>query len=377
MFNRLSTRLTAAFLLAAILGVALVAISTYRSTSSEFGAFLAHMEAMEGRMDSGGMMGPGMMGSQAFAQAERDFLDNLGRTLLIAGLSGVALAIFLGYLFTQQIVAPLGRVTTAARRVAQGNLEHRVDIGGSGELTELGESFNLMAETLSHDRELRQNMVADIAHELRTPLSILQGNVEAMLDGIMEVNTENLTSLHQETMLLTRLVEDLRTLSLAETGQLRFQLKATDLRELSLKVIDGLKTQLASKNISVALEAPDDLPPAWADPDRTAQVMRNLLSNAFHYTPEGGNITVRLRAERDGITASVIDTGAGISPDDLPYVFDRFYRVDRSRTRSTGGSGLGLAIVKQLVEAQGGRVWADSTVGKGSTFAFHLPYPPS
>lgn len=371
MFNRLSTRLTAAFILASILGVALVAVLAYRSTSSEFGAFLSHIEAMEG------MMGPGMMGSQTFAEAEMDFLDNLGRTLLIAGLSGVALAIFLGYLFTQQIVAPLGKVTTAARRVARGNLEHRVDIGGSGELAELGEAFNLMAETLSHDRGLRQNMVADIAHELRTPLTILQGNVEAMLDGIMEASTENLTSLHQETMLLTRLVEDLRTLSLAETGELRFQLRATDLRALSLKVIDGLKTQLASKNISVVLEAPDNLPPALADPDRTAQVMRNLLSNAFHYTPEGGNITVRLRAERDGITASVIDTGAGISPADLPHVFDRFYRVDRSRTRSTGGSGLGLAIVKQLVEAQGGHAWADSTVGKGSTFAFHLPYPPS
>lgn len=369
-FSRLSTRLTAAFLLAAVLGVALVAVLAYRSTSSDFSAFLTHVEAMEA------MMGPGgMMGGQTFAQAGGDFLNNLRQTLWLAGLAGIVLAIFLGYLFTRQIVAPLVKVTAAARRIAQGDLGQRVDIHGSGELAELGQSFNLMAETLSRDRELRQNMVADIAHELRTPLSILQGNVEAMLDDILEVNTDNLTSLHQETVLLARLVDDLRTLSLAEAGQLKVQPRATDLRGLSLEVIDGFQTQLASKNISLEFEAPDDLPPAGADPGRTAQVMRNLISNAFRYTPEGGNISVRLAVDSKGITVSVIDTGVGIPPEDLPHVFDRFYRVDRSRRRSTGGSGLGLAIVKQLVEAQGGHVWADSTVGKGSTFAFHLPYP--
>ncbi|MFC1977471.1 sensor histidine kinase [Chloroflexota bacterium] len=372
MFNRLSVRLTAAFLLAAVLGVALVAVLAYRSTSSDFSAFLSHMEAMEGMM-GGGMMG-GMAGGQTFAQAQRDFLDNLGRTLWVAGLSGATLAIFLGYLFTRQIVAPLSKVTAAARRVAQGDLEQRVDIHGPSEPAELGESFNLMAATLSHDRKLRQNMVADIAHELRTPLSILQGSIEAMLDGVLEANTDNLTSIHQETVLLARLVDDLRTLSLAEGGRLRFQPGDTDLRGLSLQVIDGFQTQLVSKNISLAIEAPNDLPHAWVDSERTAQVMRNLLSNAFRYTPDGGNITVQLTPDSDGITVSVIDTGAGIPPEDLPHVFDRFYRVDRSRTRSTGGSGLGLAIVKQLVEAQDGHVWVDSTEGKGSTFAFRVPY---
>jgi signal transduction histidine kinase len=362
MFDRLSIRLTAAFLLAAILGVALVAVLAYRSTSGDFSAFLTHMEAMER-----------MMAGQTFAQAERDFLDNLGQSLWVAGLAGAALAIFLGYLFTRQIVAPLSKVTAAARRVTHGDLEQRVEIQGSGELAELGESFNLMSATLSHDRELRQNVVADIAHELRTPLSILQGNIEAMLDGVLEADTDNLTSIHQETMLLARLIEDLRTLSLAETGQLRFQPRAIDLKEMLQQVIDGFQAQLASKNISAVLEAPDDLSQAWVDPDRTAQVMRNLLSNAFRYTPEGGNITVRLTPGSDGITVLVTDTGAGIAPEDLPYIFDRFYRVDRSRTRSTGGSGLGLAIVKQLVEGQGGHVWADSVIGKGSTFAFRVP----
>ena len=369
-FARLSIRLTLAFLLAATLGVVLVALLAYQSASGDFSTFLSHVEAMES------MMGSGMMGGSTFTQVQSDFLDNLGRSLWVAGLSGVALAIFLGYLFTRQIVAPLGKVTAAARQVAQGNLEQRVDSHGSGEIAELSQSFNLMAATLSHDQQLRQNMVADIAHELRTPLSILQGNIEAMLDGVLETNTDNLGSIHQETILLARLIEDLRTLSLADSGQLKFQPENTDLRSLSLQVSSGFQTQLAAKKLSLALEAADDLPPAWLDPERTAQVMRNLLSNAIHYTPEGGSIVIRLTADNSGVTVSVIDTGSGIPPEDRPHVFDRFYRVDRSRTRSSGGSGLGLAIVKQLVEAQNGRVWLDSNEGKGSTFTFRIPYSP-
>lgn len=371
LFSRLSIRLTIAFLLAAVLGVILVAVLAYRSTSSEFSSFLSHVAAMEPMM--GGSAG-GMMGGQTFAQAESVFLNNLGRTLWIAGLAGVALAILLGYLFTRQIVAPLGEVTAAAGQVSRGDLEQRVAIHGSGELARLGESFNLMAGTLSRDRQLRQNMVADIAHELRTPLSILQGNIEAMQDGVLETSPDNLASIHQETLLLARLVDDLRTLSLADGGQLKFQPADTDLKSLSSQVIDGFQTQLAAKNIHLVFEAPDDLPVVWVDPDRTAQVLRNLISNALHFTAEGGRITVRSIAASDGITTSVIDNGIGIPVEDLPRVFDRFYRVDRSRTRSTGGSGLGLAIVKQLVEAQGGRVWAESTEGKGSSFSFFFPY---
>ncbi|MBI2849409.1 MAG: HAMP domain-containing protein [Chloroflexi bacterium] len=369
--SRLSVRLTIAFLLAAVLGVVLVAVLAYRSTSSEFSNFISDVEAME-QMMGGGMMG-GMMGIPPFAQAARDFLDSLERTLWLAGLSGVALALFLGYLFTRQIVAPLDEVTNAAGQVARGDLKQRVTVRGSGELARLGESFNWMAATLSRDQQLRQNMVADIAHELRTPLSILQGNIEAMQDGVLEASPENLASIHQETLLLARLVEDLRTLSLADGGQLGFQPQDTDLKSLTRQVLDGFQTQLAAKNITSSVEAPDNLPEVWVDPDRTAQVLRNLLSNALHFTPERGKITVKLTDSGEGVAVSVIDNGTGIPAEDLPRVFDRFYRVDRSRSRSTGGSGLGLAIVKQLVEAQGGRVWAESAEGKGSAFSFLLP----
>ena len=372
-FSRLSTRLTLAFLISAISGVLLVAILAYRSTSSEFSSFLRLMEEMGKKMGGNNMM-DGMMGTQTFAEAQRDFLDNLRQTLWIAGLAGVFMAIFLSALFTRLIVAPLGKVTVAAKRVAQGDFDQRVNIGGSGELDELGKSFNSMAATLARDQQIRRNMVADIAHELRTPLTILQGNVEAMLDGLLPPDKENLTSLHQETMLLARLVDDLRTLSLAEAGQLEFRPKPTDLKELSSRVIDDFRSQFTAKNIAVALESSVNLPEAWVDPERTAQVLRNLLSNAMHYTPEGGSIKLTLNSDNNGVIVSVIDTGIGIPPDDLPRIFDRFYRVDRSRTRSTGGSGLGLAIVKQLVEAQGGKVWAESIFGKGSTFSFYVPY---
>lgn len=370
MFDRLSVRLTTAFLLAAVMGVALVALLVNKYISSDFSAFTRRMESMW-QMMGGDMMG----GTISFAQEAADFSKNLEQTLWIAGLFGAALAIVLGYLFTRQIVAPLDRVTTAARRVAEGDLTQRVKTSGSGELAELGKSFNQMATTLSRDQRLRQNMVADIAHELRTPLSILQGNVEAMLDGVLDTNTENLNSLHQETKLLSRLIDDLRTLSLAEAGQLKFYPEAIDMREVSSQVIDGFQTQFATKNLKVSLEATEDMPLAWVDSDRTAQVIRNLVSNAFNYTPEGGSITLRLTPGREGITVSVIDTGTGIPADDLPHVFNRLYRVDRSRTRSTGGSGLGLAIVKQLVEDQGGRVWVESQPGQGATFSFLVPYP--
>ncbi len=364
-FNRLSVRLTAAFLLAATMGVILVAALAYRTTSSDFMAFMGHVEAMQRMM--GGMMG------SSIAQAGLDFMRNLGQTLWIAGLLGIALALLLGGLLTRQIVAPLGDVTTAARRVAKGDLSQRVKLRGSNELVDLGESFNTMAETLSHDRELWQNIVADIAHELRTPLSVLQANIEALQDGVLEASAENLASLHQETSMLARLIDDLRTLSLAESGQLEFHPRATDLKKLSSRVVEGMRTQFASKNIDLELEAPDSLAQALVDPDRIEQAIRNLLSNAYRYTPEGGHVMVRLVTDREGVVASVADTGMGIAPEDLPRVFERFYRVDRSRTRRTGGSGLGLAIVKQLVEAQGGHVWATSQAGKGSTFFFRLP----
>jgi two-component system, OmpR family, sensor histidine kinase BaeS len=245
-------------------------------------------------------------------------------------------------------------------------------VRGSSELTELGESFNTMTRTLRRDQELRQNMMADVAHELRTPLSVLRANIEAMQDGVLEANAGNLESLHQETLNLGRLVEDLRTITLAESGQLKIHREPVDMAALAFRVIEAMKTQFDSKGIGISLEAPIAVG-VNADPDRIEQILRNLLTNALHYSSAGGKVTVSLEPKDEGVLVSVTDNGIGISAEDLPHIFDRFYRVDRSRTRSTGGSGLGLAIVKQLVEAHGGKVWVESESGKGSRFSLLLP----
>lgn len=374
-FNRLSVKLTLAFLVAAISGVSLVALLAYRFTSRDFTTFTSHIQGMEEIM--GGsmreMMGQGMMQGIDLTQAGKDFLDNLGRALWLSGIAGAALALMLGFFLARQIVAPISKISRASKIISAGNLNQRVEIQGSDEIAELGRSFNSMAESLNKDKEWRHQMLADIAHELRTPLFILQGNTEAMLEEVIPANRENLAAIHQETLLLSRLIEDLRTLSLAEVGQLKFQLATVDLKELSSKILEGFKTQAAAKNIILSLIAEETTAVAFVDSGRTEQALRNLLANAFLYTLEGGKISIRIARIKEGIEMSVIDSGIGIQPEDLPRVFDRFYRVDRSRSRSTGGSGLGLAIVKQIIESQGGQVHAESTPGKGSTFTFSIP----
>jgi len=359
--NKLSTQLAVAFLLAAILGVALVAILTYNATTSNLSTFIGHM---------GGM---GMMGNVVL-EAQREFVDNLEWNLWLAGFLGAVLALVLSVILTRQIVSPLSRITLAAQKVRLGDLNQRVDIGGSSELGDLGNSFNNMVEKLRYDQELRYKMVADIAHELRNPLSIVQGNVEAMLDGVMPADDQTLNSLHQETLLLSRLVEDLRTLSLAESGQLNFYPQEMDLVDLIRNVVDGFKAQFATKNIRLKITGSEKLPRVWADKDRTAQIIRNLLSNSFYYTPNNGSVRINLASNSESVTVSINDSGTGIPREDLRHIFERFYRVDHSRSRKkTGGSGLGLAIVKQLVEVQGGKVWVESVMDKGSSFYFNLP----
>lgn len=381
-FNHLAVKLTLAFLVTAILSVSLVALLAYRFTSQDFSTFTGHVQRMEQMMGDApggmggmmkGMMGQGTMPGINLAQAETEFFENFERALWISGLSGAALALILGFFFTRQIVSPVGNISKAARVISGGNLNQRVEVRGSDEIAELGKSFNSMAESLNKDREWRHQMLADIAHELRTPLFILQGNTEAMLDGVLPASKENLTTIHQETLFLSRLVEDLRTLSLAEVGQLKFQPVATGIKELASKILDGFKAQAVTRNISLSLEDDGNPGIARVDPGRMEQVMRNLLTNAFQYTPEEGKISIKIASDRERITISVIDTGIGIPAEDLPRVFDRFYRVDRSRARSTGGSGLGLAIVKQLVEGQGGSIWAESAAGKGSAFTLSVP----
>jgi two-component system OmpR family sensor kinase len=367
-FNRLSIRLTTAFLLAAILGVILVAVLAYFTTSNVFDEFVQHTETI-GRGQGGG----GMMNSPAFLEAQAQFQSDTERNLWIAGISGGFLAILLGALFTRYIVAPLDRVAVAAREVARGNLSQRVDISGSGELAELGRSFNSMSQSLEASEQSRRRLIADIAHELRTPLTVIEGTVDSIIDGVFEPDTEHLGSIKEQSVLLTRLIGDLRDLSSAESGHLELKPTATNMADLVRRKLATAKVKARDKRINFKLKVTGKVPEISVDPVRMEQVINNLLTNAIRHTPSGGDISISISVEQRQLLISVSDNGEGIAVEHLPHIFERFYRVGSSRARSQGGTGLGLAIVKQMVEAHGGHVWAKSEPGGGSTFHIALP----
>lgn len=306
-----------------------------------------------------------------------DFLSEVKRSTWLAGLTAGGLALVLGVFLFRQVVAPIRAVTAAAQEIAAGRLDQRVPVRSRDEVGQLASTFNVMASTLAQDRQLRQHMVADIAHELRTPLSIIQGNLEAMLDGVLPTTPQEIASLHDEAVLLARLVADLRLLSLAEAGQLKLEQAEVDLGALVQRSIEPMRLLAENSHITLMTGIRPKLPPVWGDADRISQVISNLVGNALHYTPAGGSIALRVfeagAGDHRAITITVTDTGGGIAPADLPHVFDRFYRVDKSRSRSSGGSGIGLAIVKQLVEAHGGQVTVESDLGQGTTFKVTLP----
>jgi two-component system OmpR family sensor kinase len=309
---------------------------------------------------------------------EQNFLDQVNRALLLAGALAGGLGILLGLGLSRGLTAPLARLTAAAHRIAGGDLSQRVPQTGSAEMAALGQAFNQMAADLEKVEELRRNMVADVAHELRTPLSVLQGNLRAILDGVYPLEQAEIAALYDETRLLSRLVDDLHELAQAEAGQLHLDLRPTDLVEVVQTTVANFAVAAEAKGVKLTADWADETAnlPVLADPDRLAQIMRNLLSNALRHTPEGGQITVSAtvwRTTPPAVRIVVADTGEGIPPDDLPHVFDRFWRADRSRARETAGSGLGLAIAKHLVQAHGGEMGVESEVGRGSRFWFTLP----
>lgn len=302
-----------------------------------------------------------------------DFLRSVGNSVLWAGIAAGIVALLMGSLLFFQITRPLRSLSAAAQSIAKGDLNQRAWSDNQDEVGQVAHSFNQMADKLQRYESERQNMVADIAHELRTPLSVIQGNLEAMLDNVLPTNARELALLHQETILLNRLIGDLRTISLAEAGQLILQKRAVDLAELVDQVIERLQLRIEEKGIKLRTTIPVDLPVVQADPERLSQVLTNLVDNALRYTPSGTQVVISAGVTPEGIQVSVRDTGPGIPEDELPKLFERFWRAEKSRNRATGGSGLGLAIVKQLVIAHGGRVWAENLVGKGAQFNFILP----
>ncbi len=301
------------------------------------------------------------------------------RSLWWTGLAAAAGGILLMSLISRRILAPVQALSAAAHRLGRGDLSQRVPAAGPSEIQRLGHTFNIMAENLQTAEQQRRNLAADVAHELRTPLSNIQGYLEAVNDGLLEADATTIAALRQQTAHLVSLVEDLRLLALAEAGALHLNLRAESLEALLGEAVEAFRPRAEVKEIQLSLEVAPDLPPVSLDRTRIAQVVSNLLENAILHTPQGGAVTVA--AQRQGslvqdslVEVAVSDTGPGIPRQDASLVFERFYRVDRSRARATGGAGLGLTIARQLVEAHGGTIQVASQVGAGSRFVFTLPW---
>ncbi len=301
------------------------------------------------------------------------FAEAVTRTLTIAGLLAGAAGILLVVLMSRRMLASIGNLAAAARGLGSGDLASRADVKGNDEIAELGRTFNSMADALEESERQRRAMVSDVAHELRTPLSNIQGHIEALQDGLLEPDAATLDTVHQQALHLNRLVEDLRLLADTEARELRLEIEATDVGEIAERVATSFKPRAEAGAVQLETEIAETLPTLYVDRVRMEQVLTNLMENAVQHTPSGGSVTVAARRMGDLVRVEVADTGVGIPPDALPHVFDRLYRADASRERTTGGSGLGLTIARQLVEAHGGVIWAESQEGSGSRFGFDLP----
>lgn len=308
-------------------------------------------------------------------QLMAQFRQSLDRSLLISVIVAGTAALGLGFFLARQILAPLGRLRLAAQRIAAGDFSQRVSIASRDEVGDLARTFNAMAEALERQQELRRQFIADVTHELRTPLSILQANLEAFLEDVYPLTKENIAGVLDEVMLLGRLTEDLRQLALAETGQLALHREPVNLAELAAGIAASLGAQAQEQGVELRVDVPADLPPVHADAQRLSQVFYNLLSNALRHTSAGGLIEINARpaSQAGWLMVQVRDTGGGIPPEILPHIFERFSLGDRSSRRAYGGTGLGLAIMKQLVEAHGGRIMVESTSETGTVFTFTLP----
>ena len=297
-------------------------------------------------------------------------------SVLFAALGAVAAGAFSSFLLWRTIIAPLRQVADSSQRIADGRFDERVTVpGGSGEaMAQLVTSFNQMTAVLAEVEQQRVNLLGNIAHELRTPLAGLKGYLEGLQDGLFPANEETFAWMSQEVDRLGRLVDDIQHLSRIESGQFSLDFQQVDMQAMAQRVVSQLRLQAQSKQIELQLISGDDPVLVQADADRAAQVLINLVGNAIRYTPEGGNVMVKVKANGRTAEISVQDNGIGIPVEALPYLFERFYRVDQSRARASGGSGIGLTISRHLVWAMGGELTAVSDgLDQGSCFTFTLP----
>jgi two-component system sensor histidine kinase BaeS len=302
-------------------------------------------------------------------------IDRLNNAALIAALVAGVLAFILAFFLAYRIMRPVKELTRAAEKLGKGDLSQRVQVSGKDELAVLADSFNRMADSLQDSEEKRRSMTSDIAHELRNPLAVQRANLEALQDGIYPLTPENIEPVIEQNALLTRLVEDLRTLAHVDSGHLKLEPVRVNLMDLTRRLVERYQPGIQEKDVSITLKEPGNGVSnceIYADPLRLEQILANLIDNALRYTPAGGQIVIEVIEKTDRVQLSVHDSGPGIPEEALPYLFDRFYRADRSRSRSKGGTGLGLAIARQLAEAHEGTLTAENHPQGGALFTLTL-----
>lgn len=311
-------------------------------------------------------------GPYFLSENDFQFLSALNVILISIGSFSLIFALAIGWMMAKKISRPITKTIINAKEIADGNYKIRFE--GEIEIKELDElvtSVNHLADSLNEQEELRKRLTEDVAHELRTPLAIVSTHLEAMIEGVWKPSEERLQSCHEEIKRITNLVKDLENLAKVESDDLLFNMTLVDLCEIAERTVRNFETDIYNKNLDVQIEGQSFL--VLADRERISQVILNLLSNGIKYTPEGGVIKVEIEEKEKNVVIQVADNGIGISEAELPFIFERFYRADKSRNRKTGGAGIGLAIVKSIVNAHGGKVEVDSEIGKGSRFRIILP----
>lgn len=376
--NSITYRITGVMFLAVAFTVFLLVYLTNGQMNEHFKEYLV-VQNME--MGQNGMMKHMEVDNSTVAiimgPSEETFLASVHKSLIWVGMAVLAAGLAASYAVARSITVPLRNLSRAAEQIEQGNFDQKVPVETKDEVGHLAAIFNRMSEALSVNSSLRRQFLANIAHELRTPLAIIQGHLEGMVDGVIEPSQEQLSSLHEEAIRLNRLITDLRDLSLAEVRQLALEKNITDVNQIVSRAVYMLKPLADAKDIRVNCTLEENLPEIEADAVRISQVFYNIIVNAIRYSPVQGIVEViTMQAEIEGrswLKISIQDNGPGIAQEDIPHIFDHFYRGDKSRDRKSGGSGLGLAIVKQLVEIHGGRVAVKSKLGEGSVFQILLP----
>ncbi len=312
----------------------------------------------------------------AYEKDRDDTIAAINRQVTIAAVAVAVAALGAAVWLSRRFVRPVEELTAAARRLESGDLSQRVQVASKDEIGTLANAFNAMAASIERNNDLRRQMTSDVAHELRTPLNNIAGYLDAIADGVVEPEAEVIASLQEEAGLLVRLVGDLEQLSLADAGKQVLVLERASLADVAGRAVALVAPRAQSRGVSLVTDF-KAAPPVDGDRARLGQVIRNLVENAVTYTPAGGTVTVTIEPAAGVVRLTVRDTGPGIPEQHLPFIFERFYRADASRTRATGGAGLGLAIVKQLVSAHGGTVGAANAPGGGALFTVELPVSPA